>query len=218
MRLKCLALLTILVCLVLYTPGCGSNLYSYSNVSGPDKNYQHYKEIPVYIDKNFEEAELEAILRATSEWNYVLNGHIKLVIKSTDINIKEARVRGLIAQIRTTDEGYMILKLNHNDPLLDDIIEEDDGTLAFVNNLGNRGHVMVVIADRIGGKDLRSIVLHEYGHLLGAMHVMARSLMFPYYNGRSSYRCVDKITMLQVANYQQLDPDHLNYCITPNLE
>lgn len=199
--------------------GCGgTNLYHYKHVGGPESNYQYYKEIPVYMDKNFSEGERASMLQAMGEWNHVLNGHIKLVVKDMEVDIRSTEMKLLFRQVMTTSEGYMILKLNHNDPMLGDAVDEDDGTLAFVNSLGHRGHVMVVIADRIGSRNLKAIALHEFGHLFGAMHVLAKSLMYPAYSGRSSYHCVDKITMMQVANYQEIDPKNLNYCVTPNLE
>ncbi len=198
--------------------GCGTSLYHYKNVSGAESNYQYYKEIPVYMDKNFSESERASMLQAMGEWNHVLNGHMKMVVKDMEVDIRSPEMKALFRQVRATGEGYMILKLNHDDPMLGDAVEEDDGTLAFVNSLGHRGHIMVVIADRIGSRNLTAIALHEFGHLFGAMHVLAKSLMYPAYSGRSSYHCVDKITMMQVANYQEIDPTHLNYCVTPNLD
>jgi hypothetical protein len=215
MKLKgiILALMTLLV-----VGGCGNSLYTYRNVAGPEASYQYYREIPVYMDKNFSVAEREALLQSMGEWNWTLNGYMKLVVKDTEFNLDSSAAKKTFKQVKNTGEGYLILKLNHDDPALEDVIEEGDGTLAFVNRLGHNGHIMVVIADRIGSRNLKSIVLHEFGHLLGASHVMARSLMYPSYSGRSSYRCVDKITAAQVANYQQIELSHLNYCSTPDFE
>lgn len=202
--------------LVLTMFGCGTNMYEYHHNS-PESNYQSPREIPVYIDKNFTDKEKAALLGSTKEWNWALNGYIRLSVKTMSFDLETQAGKETFKRIKDTGEGYLIVKLDHDDPLLNDTIDEDDGTLAFVNRIGT-GHIMVVLGDRIGTRDLRAITLHEYGHLLGAMHTMAKSLMFPAYGGGSSYRCIDKTTILQICNFQKIDCAHMNYCATPNQE
>lgn len=199
--------------------GCGASavkMFTYHS-NAPLSKVVNYREFPVFLDDRFTVEERKNLEASISEWNWALNGQIKLVVNKKLVNGEDlSEVKDTLYGIRQTGQGYLILRLNHDDPLLEDTVDEDDGTLAFVNALGNRGHLMVVVADRIGTRDLRRIVLHEFGHLMGAMHVMAKSLMFPSYG--DGYPCIDKITILQAANYHKLDPNHLNYCSVPNLE
>ena len=55
---------------------------------------------------------------------------------------------------------------------------------------GNRGGFVYVISDRIGQRDLTGVVMHEFGHVLGAGHDGA-GLMAPVYNAAMG-RCIDQ--------------------------
>lgn len=198
--------------------GCASSnqLFKYSN-NPVAQNIINKRVVPVYMDKSFTNDERIQILSAIGEWNYALNNSIKMDVQSTDIDNSKESVSKLLNVIEQTGQGYLLLRLTHDDSRLKDIIDPDDGTLAFVNSLGNNGHLMVVLSDRIGNRDLKTIVEHEFGHLLGCMHTLAKSLMYPSYGGGSSYPCIDKISMLQVANYNKIDPRNMNYCAVPDL-
>ncbi len=197
--------------------GCvGTPLFSYTSVS-PEEHNQNYMVRPVYIDKSFNEKELADIQAVVKEWNYVLNGYFIWQIEPVAIDHTDMKaLTRLSKQIRQTHEGIMILGLDHDNELIEDVVDEYDGTLAFVNNLGMRANLMVVIRDRMGHKNLQKILLHEFGHAMGGRHVEAESLMYPYY-GPKQYGCVDKITALQAASYFDLKVEHMNYCSTPNL-
>jgi hypothetical protein len=199
--------------------GCastGSKLYTYSNVSGVDKGWQGYRELPIYMDASFPKEQRAAFEKVIDEWNYALNGHMHLFVDGSFNKDDEERTAQLIKSIKQTHEGYMILNISHDDEVLEDIIEDDDGTLAFVNGIGMRGRFMVVIKDRIGRKNLHDILLHEFGHLMGAQHFPG-TLMNPTY-GVGSVPCIDKITMAQVARYWKIDLNKLNYCAVPDFE
>ena len=198
--------------------GCSSvRMYSYHSVP-PVKNNQHQRVYPVYIDKSFPEDQQKVIASVINEWINVLNGNMVIEVVSKDIDSQdEIQLMELVIQMRQEREGLVMLNLTHNDDLISGVVEETDGTLAFVNALGNRANFMVVISDRIGRKNLHKILLHEFGHAFGANHTNAQSLMYPYYSG-VQMDCVDKITVAQVANYHGFNFNTMNYCATPHFE
>lgn len=198
--------------------GCSSvRMYSYHSVPSA-KNNQHQRIYPVYIDKSFPKDQLKTITSVIDEWNNVLNGNIVIEVVRNDIdNENEEQLEDLVKKMRQEREGLVMLNLNHDNELITGIVEETDGTLAFVNSIGNRANVMVVVGDRIGRKNLHKILLHEFGHAFGANHTNAQSLMYPYYSG-VQMDCVDKITVAQVANYHGFSFKSMNYCSTPNFE
>jgi len=201
--------------------GCGGvfsgGLYGYRSVA-PEANNQHFQVKPVFIDKTFNADELATINKVVQEWNFVLNGYLVYKIEPDAFDHTDAKaLRRLAKKIGQTHEGIMIVGADHDDELLEESIDEYDGTLAFVNNLGERAHFMAVIRDRMGYKNLHKILLHEFGHAMGAHHVNTESLMFPYY-GSQQRDCVDKITGAQVATYYKLKLEHINFCLTPNFE
>lgn len=192
-------------------------MYSYHSVP-PIQNNQHQRIYPIYIDKSFPEEQMTVVKSAIKEWNNVLNGNMVIEIVSEDLDgqdmVELVRIAKKVTQER---EGLIILNLEHDDDLISGVVEETDGTLAFVNALGNRANLMVVVKDRIGKKNLHKILLHEFGHAFGANHTNAQSLMYPYYSG-VQMDCVDKITVAQVANYHGFNFKSMNYCATPNFE
>ncbi len=197
--------------------GCSGSFFEYRSVSAESKN-QHFETKPIYIDKSFSKEDLATINLVVAEWNYALNGYMVWKIEPVAIDHNDKIAMGRLSkQIRQTHEGIVMLGLDHDDELVEDTIDEYDGTLAFVNNLGDRAHYMVVVRDRMGYKNIHKILLHEFGHAMGADHVMTESLMFPYY-GHQQRDCVDKITAAQVATYHELKLAHMNYCATPNFE
>lgn len=188
--------------------GCGPGLYEYHSAKTP-KAIVNPEQIPIWIDMSFNQADREAIIKATNEWNFVLNGQAKFTFQGYFQGDKE----GLMIFKDTLKTGLgVVITSNDSDELGDD--GEAEGILAFVAGAG--AHHMVVIHDHIGNRDLKDIVLHEYGHLLGADHVNTTSLMYPANDSKQS-PCVDKITALQVANYLDLDVETLHYCRTPQI-
>lgn len=201
--------------------GCATTntplLYKYHRVE-PEVNNIHFKIIPIYIDKSFNSEELTTITAVVNEWNYVLNHTMRLEIdrRFIDHNDSDA-IDQLKEKIKIADEGIMIVGVDHDHELVSDVIEDSDGTLAYVNDVGLRANFMAVIRDRIGHRNLHKILLHEFGHALGGRHVETMSLMYPYVNHLQT-DCVDKITAAQVATYHGLTLRYLNYCSIPNFD
>lgn len=89
--------------------------------------------------------------------------------------------------------------------------------LTFVRRFSD--HLMVVVGDRLGDRNIKTIIMHEFGHIFGCFdcyHInIKNSLMVPIY-GKDQADCIDKISVAQVASYMGLDVNILNYCVTPN--
>lgn len=205
---------------------CGGFEYWHYTVNEPLNHITHPTYIPVWIDQGFNGTQVEEIKAAIAEWNYVLNGQIVIRLaekKSLGSDKKMYNYpdtfptwedgHDLQMQAEKTGLGWVIYDLPSNDKHLDS--EIGNGVLAFVT--GVDAHCVTVISDRFGNRSMKDVVMHEFAHLLGAEHVNAPSLEYPYY-GKKQYSCIDKITMAQVAEEHGLDLNNLNYCVTPNFE
>jgi len=59
--------------------------------------------------------------------------------------------------------------------------------------------------------DPTGIVLHEVGHVFGAQHV-AGTLMNTTYWDKGAYTCPDKVTVVQIAGWNRVNPKLLCWC------
>jgi hypothetical protein len=157
------------------------------------------KEYKVLLDDEFGEADKLLIEDAILQWNYALNGHIRIVLE--EVKFSMHRVAG-------RDE-WIILKIDSNNILVTDSVSGGHYTLAWVNAIG--GNYMWLIRDRLRNDSITGVVMHEIGHLLGARHDDVY-LMSAYYNW-SSYRCIDYEALRRVAEYQHISIGGLNYCV-----
>lgn len=82
---------------------------------------------------------------------------------------------------------------------------------ALALTTGTRKAVVLVAADRLGSRDLGGIMMHEFGHALGAGHDPGGKLMHPYYTGNKQ-RCIDEGAVRAVAAAQRLPLEGLNWC------
>ena len=117
--------------------------------------------------------------------------------------------------IDKTHQGLAIINEADDDSRVDEL--EMDGVLAYVDDLGENATHMVVLTDHFGTLPLHGVLLHEFGHALGARHVMVPSLMFPYaglvpFTGHLQADCVDFVTADQVATYHHISLQNMNYC------
>lgn len=191
-----------LLVLLLILCGCGHN---YQYVSHLDKySESSLKEYKIWIDKDFSPADQVSIWLAVEQWNYSLNGHVKLrIMGEFDMEVE-------VLQRVNEGEGWVIMRIDSQSNLVRDKGATDNSKwlLAWVNSInGNR---MWIIDDRIKDIWMYGIVLHEIGHLLGASH-NGEGLMRPGFKYHE-YRCVDKQTIKKVAVQQHVDVDNLNYC------
>lgn len=211
------------VILLAVLTGCSGGVSNFTyHTRAPVSHYYDYQIKTIYLDKSFNKKELATIIQVINEWNTVLNGYMRIEVSNlTFDNDSQEQLDNLADIINQTHEGLVIFGVNDDHPLFEKHLKDDegdpDGKLAFVNNLGRSAHLMVVIRNRIGSKSLHKILLHEFGHALGAEHTQAFNLMFPAY-GNDQPDCVDKITALQIAHYNGFDINKMNYCRVPDLE
>lgn len=169
----------------------------------PPPAYTLTDTIPVYVDKDFSDANKREIKAALDEWNHSLNGYDTFTITDDSFDIQES----VLEQVETSDQGVLILAVTADQA---ESLGGGDGTLAWVNQAG--GHQLFVIVDRVGDR-LHNVLLHELGHTLGLEHTQVRgTLMNPYYS--HGIGCIDELTMRQLTEIRsRYSLDHLNYCV-----
>lgn len=188
--------------------GCGSaafgpvvHNYRYTRVMGGVT----LRSIPIYIDQNMGEADKVAVQQAIEQWNYALNGNVVLYVASW-------KYMGEIDEIKQIHQNHGIIIQNLTGL---QAVEHNKGerVLAFVNDIG--GWVINVIRERIHNDDVKSVLLHEIGHILGAYH-REHDLMQPIFDP-DNYHCIDLDTLKQVADRQGFDYHKGNYCFKVDL-
>jgi len=163
------------------------------------------RSITLYVDSDFSPDERMHIIAAMRQWNYVLNGFLEFRARLLPPDVADSTV----SQIRRTG-GFVVARVDSRHP----IAHQGEGRHALAMTVSNnRSGFVYVISDRIGGRDLTGIVMHEFGHVLGAGHD-GGGLMAPVYNAVAS-RCIDRDAVAMVANAQHLPLQQLNWCVSP---
>ncbi len=168
-------------------------------VDNPDK-------IPVYVDKKFSTDHKADIRAAISEWNIVLNGYESLSIVSEDFDMEPA----VLEQIEKSEQGLLVLRRGVEDSV-------GDGVLGWVRmpDEGGEAHALNLVEDVFGTRSVKTVALHELGHVLGVRHLPIQgSVMFPFY-GRFQAACVDQATVQALASVRGGSWKTLNYCDRP---
>jgi hypothetical protein len=209
MKMLILSLICLLAGFLLLVGGslmaCQSSFaleYQYTTVS-PGVNAPR-RIIPIWIDGDFGTADQVAIGDAVSAWNHALNGYVVLQVVDNNFRMEPSKI---VLQVR--QGGWLFLKIKGDNPIIPVPPVVGEKVVGFTNMIG--GTHLYIIRERLYNEDVFGIALHEIGHLLGAGH-KGDKLMHPQYT-RVRYQCVDKETMQQVAEYQHLDAEHLNYCV-----
>ena len=156
--------------------------------------------VPLRIKGSFTPGDRAKILRAVNEWNVALNGFVRFTIVEDSVtsaaNARQSR-------------PWSIMSAEGISPR---VVPGPTIALAHTQPLPGSGGLMIVYVDRIGTRDLGSVVMHELGHVLGAGHG-EKGLMAAHYHP-ADQQCVDKATITAVAAKRRLAVDQLNWCET----
>jgi hypothetical protein len=136
-------------------------------------------------------------LRAVNEWNVALNGFVRLAI--VDDSAPGASQR--------QPRPWTIMTANGVGPRA---APGSTIALAHTQAVPGAGGLMIVYRDRIGMRDLGSVVMHELGHVLGLGHG-PKGLMAAHYHP-TDQQCIDKATIADVAAQRRLPISQLNWC------
>lgn len=162
--------------------------------------------LDLYVDREFDIPDRRYILSAVRQWNYALNGFVRFRTSLLPQDVPSS----MIAEIKRTG-GWIVARVDSRHP----VTQTGEGRHALALTVGDRHTGFVyVISDRIGGRRLTGVVLHEFGHVLGAGHDSA-GLMAPVYSAVAS-RCIDHDAMAMVAEVQRLPLSQLNWCVDPS--
>jgi hypothetical protein len=158
--------------------------------------------ISLYVDSEFPDAQRKAIVSAMRQWNYALNGYVQFRARVLPRDADSSD----IARLRRSG-AWIVALVDSRNP----IAQQGEGAHALAVTIGN-GHdgFVYVIGDRIGGRDLTGVIMHEFGHVLGAGHDHA-GLMAPVYSAAGA-RCIDRDAVAMVAQAQHVPLQQLNWC------
>lgn len=158
--------------------------------------------VALYIDRDFTDYERQRIVAAMRQWNYVLNGFVRITARLLPDDPSSTE----IAQIRRSG-GWIVTKVDSSHP----VTQQGEGRQALALTVSrNGGGIVYVIGDRIGRRDLTGVVMHEFGHVLGAGHD-GYGLMAPVYNPSAGH-CIDHDAAALVARAQRLPLAQMNWC------
>jgi hypothetical protein len=156
--------------------------------------------VPLRLAGSFSPGDRAKILRAVNEWNVALNGFVRFTIvdssAASSANARQSRPWSIMAA-----EG-----------IGPRVAPGPTIALAHTQAIPGAGGLMIVYVDRIGMRDLGSVVMHELGHVLGVGHG-EKGLMAAHYHS-TDQQCVDKATITAVAAKRRLAVNQLNWCET----
>lgn len=153
-------------------------------------------EIKIYIDKSFDKGEREEIIKGIGEWNYAMNGRIILSVISEEFNMEISAIK---------EGGWFILKTDSIRKTRED--SEGHYVLGYVNKIG--GNYLSIVSDRVSW-NLKMILMHEIGHLLGISHTRSGLMLSEFV--WEEFRCIDKVTMTEFGKIYRVNLDQLRYC------
>jgi hypothetical protein len=151
------------------------------------------------IDDGFSLYERAKILHAVNEWNFVLNGHLRFDVVAPEADGKARPVKSAWI-LMPVKKSAMDLRGGSNREML-----------AVTLGIPAGGGVMLVMLDRLGTRDLASVMRHELGHVLGLGHDAHGGVMAAIYSPHDQ-GCIDKRAVQAIAAGRHLPVDELNWC------
>lgn len=175
--------------------------YSPTFVIHPPTQEQPKRIIPVAIDKNFTPQEKQELELALNDWNFALNGQMLLKIYTDKFDMEDSTISYIY-----NANGVMLLKVSKVGTVMFNL---DENTIAITSHIGT-GHEIFFIKEKANVERLRYVCDHELGHLLGASHSNIGLMQLEY--NRFEYGCIDYNAVSQVAEYNNLNSEHMNWC------
>lgn len=154
----------------------------------------------------FSERYLKMVVKDIDEWNFALNGEMKLEIKDEHWKIDREAIDDMVY----SDSGLVISKTTS---LYASEKGKGENVVAWTSDIG--GHQIFMIVGRIESPWMFNItLLHEIGHALGAEHVEepGHLMTLGVELGRT---CIDEDAVRQIARFEKLDPERMNWCEKP---
>jgi hypothetical protein len=188
--------------------GTGQEGFAYVNAPPSSVQVAPKRIIPIWIDKNFGEADQISIQSALDQWSYALNGYIVFKVESRQFDMADSVLREV-----AMGRAWVFLKVDSNNSFIknQDTIYHNEKhlILACTDQIG--GGTLYLVRDRLDNAWVSGVMMHEIGHLLGANH-HDKTLMSSAFNVENAH-CIDLETLQQVAKYQGLDYRKMNYCV-----
>lgn len=165
--------------------------------------------VPVAIDIQFSPTQQQELKSAIKEWNYALNGQIRLDIYTDRFDMEEKTISYIY-----NAKGVMLLSVSH---LGNVMLHLDTNNIAITSHIGT-GHEIYFIKEKMENHSVRKVALHEIGHFLGAYHHQSGLMQLEY--NEEAYSCIDYETLLQVVSYNEsareeplyLNINQMNWC------
>lgn len=165
--------------------------FSYTSDYLSFQTYPEYVQKTLYLDRSFNDSEVENIIAATWEWSDATENRVVFTVKMLpDDHID---LRNAIIVNKLSDETAQVVMLD---------LFNDKTTLGFYDNKNVIPYIGL-ITSRLHSRNYKPVVLHELGHALGLGHNDKEedkgSLMYPIIDDAS-----DHITEKEIKNYCKL--------------
>lgn len=157
--------------------------------------------IPVAIDIRFSVDQQKELKKAIDEWNVVLNNQMRLDVYTDRFDMEDRTISYIY-----NAKGVMLLSVSH---LGNPMLHLDVNTIAITSHIGT-GHEIYFLKEKMENHSIRKVALHEIGHFLGSYHRHTGLMQLEY--NEEAYSCVDYDAAVQVANYNELNINQMNWC------